>query len=438
MQELTRLGIMEILNDWNYWHRDFETYVPRTEYQRKIRAFRRSGEIIVLSGIRRCGKSTLLKLEMQDLAQSIGKKSLLFINFEDPRFSDHLNTDTLDRIFDTYRETINPDGEVYLFLDEVQQVARWEKWVRTAHDLNKAKIYLTGSSSQLLSGEIATAISGRYLHVEVFPLSFHEFLAFKRIPCQDIGEYLANRIIINRMFREYLRYGGFPRIVSFDEDLKKEELMSYYPTILLKDIVARYRLRNFDLIKKMVEYLLTNDTQQNSIHNVSTALNVSYDTVNDYINYVKQVYLFFEVRNFDYSLKKQLASDIKYYAIDTGFVNVVSFSFSENLGRLYENVVFNELIRRGKTIFFLNANDHECDFITKEGNRVTAAYQVCYDINEKNLDREVNGLIAACKKFGLPFGYIVTESATRKFQKDGVEIRIVPIMGFLLGVGDGV
>jgi len=188
----------------------------------------------------------------------------------------------------------------------------------------------------------------------------------------------------------------------------------------------------------MVEYLLTNDTQQNSIHTVSTALNVSYDTVNDYINYVKQVYLFFEVRNFDYSLKKQLASNIKYYAIDTGFMNAVSFSFSENVGRLYENVVFNEIIQRGKTIFFLNANDHECDFITKEGNRVTAAYQVCYDINEKNLDREVTGLITACKKYGLAFGYIITASATRKFREDDVEIRMVPITGFLLGVGDGV
>jgi hypothetical protein len=436
MQELTKLGIMEILNDWNYWHRDFEKYVPRTEYLKKIRSFRRSGEIIILSGIRRSGKSTLLKLEMEDLAHDVEKKELLFINFEDPRFSDNLNTKTLDRIFEAYRENINPDGEVYLFLDEVQNVDRWEKWVRTAHELKKAKIYITGSSSKLLSGEIATSISGRYLQIEVYPLTFREFLAFNAVECRDIGDYSANRIAINRLFTEYLRYGGFPRIASVDEDLKKEELMSYFHTILLKDIVARYRLRNYDMLKKLVEYLLTNDTKQNSIHSVSSALKYNYDTVNDYIGYLKEVYMFFEVRAFNYSLKKQLVSDIKYYAIDTGFVNAVSFSFSENIGRLYENVVYNELLRRGKTIFFQNENDHECDFIEKEGTCITGAYQVCYEINEKNVEREITGLFMACKKFGLNVGYIITESALKRIKKDGVEIRIIPITGFLLGLSD--
>ena len=148
--------------------------------------------------------------------------------------------------------------------------------------------------------------------------------------------------------------------------------------------------------------------------------------------------MFFEVRAFDYSLKKQLVSDIKYYAIDTGFVNAVSFSFSENIGRLYENVVCNELLRRGKTIFFQNENDRECDFIEKEGTCITGAYQVCYELNEKNVQREITGLIMACKKFGLTVGYIITESSSKRVKKDGVEIRIIPITGFLLGLSDQV
>jgi hypothetical protein len=436
MQELTKLKIIEILNDWNYWYRNFEEYIPRTDYLNKIKLFRRSGEIIVLTGIRRSGKSTLLKLEMKDLANDLEKKDLVYINFEDPRFSGNLNTKTLDMIFDAYRENINPEGDVYLFLDEVQYVDGWEKWVRTAHELKKANIYVTGSSSKLLSGEIATSISGRYLQLEVYPLTFCEFLVFNSIECNNISDYSVNRVAINRLFTNYLKYGGFPRIASVEEDLKREELMSYFNTILLKDILARFRLRNFDLLKKLVEYLLTNDTKQNSINSVSRALKYNYETVGDYINYLTQVYMFFELRNFNYSLKKQLVSDIKYYTIDTGFVNAVSFSFSENIGRLYENVVFNELVRRGKNIFFLNENNNECDFIVKEGTDIISAYQVCYHLNEQNVQREVSGLVMACKKFDLEVGYIITESTSRTVTEEGVRIGIIPITGFLLGIAD--
>lgn len=445
MQELTKLGITEILNDWNYWYRDFEEYVPRAEYLNIIRRFRKSGEIIVLTGIRSSGKSTLLKLEMQDLAQSVGKESLLYINFEDPRFGDSIDTDTLDQIFETYRETINPDGDVYLFLDEVQNVRAWEKWVRTAYELQKAKIYVTGSSSKLLSGEIATSISGRYLQLDVYPLTFREFLAFQNVECNNIMDYSAKKIEIHRLFSEYLRYGGFPRVAMVDVDLKKEELVSYFNTILLKDILARFSLRNFDKLKKLVEYLLTNDTKQNSINSISRALRYNYQTVEDYMDYLSQVYMVSELRNFSYSLKKQLTTETKYYAIDTGFVNAVSFSFpfSQNIGRLYENVVYNELMRRGKIVFFLNEGGAECDFVVQdsianESNSVTEAYQVCYDLNEQNLQREISGIVMACRKFGLGKGYIITESTRKTIVEDGVEIRVVPIAVFLLGFEVGV
>lgn len=440
MQELTKLGITEILNDWNYWYRDFEEYVPRAEYFNTIRRFRKSGEIIVLTGIRRSGKSTLLKLEMQDLAQSVGKEALLYINFEEPRFGDSIDTGTLDQIFETYRETINPDGEVYLFLDEVQNVRSWEKWVRTAYELQKAKIYVTGSSSKLLSSEIATSISGRYLQLDVYPLTFREFLAFQNVECTNIMDYSAKKIEIHRLFAEYLRYGGFPRVAMVDVDLKKEELLSYFNTILLKDILARFRIRSFDKLKNLVEYILTNDTKQNSINSIAKALKYNYEIVEGYLDYLRQVYMISELRNFSYSLKKQLISDTKYYAIDTGFVNAVSFSFSQNIGRLYENVVYNELMRRGNTIFFLNEGGKECDFVVRDGianesNSVTEAYQVCYDLNEQNLQREISGLVMACRKFGLTRGYIITESTTKTIVEDGVEIRVVPIAVFLLGFG---
>lgn len=433
MQEFSKLGIMAILHDWNYWYRDFPRFIPRPEYLEKMQRLRRSDEIIVLTGMRRSGKSTLLKQEMEDLSRKHDKKQLLYINFEDPRFPPAMDASILDRILATYRENINLDKEVYLFLDEIQNVQFWEKWVVSAYELQKARIYLTGSSSVLLSGEIASSISGRYLKIDVYPLTFQEYLLFHNIPYSNINEYTKDRTMINRLFTGYLTWGGFPKVAMLEEDLKKEELLSYFHTILLRDIMGRYKLRNYDILLKLVEYLLTNDTKQNNIHNISKALSISYETTHDYINYLKQVYFFFEVRNFHYSLKKQLPSDTKFFALDTGFVNSVAFSFTENIGRLYENVVCNALIRRGKQVFFFRDSTHECDFIIKEGTRITAAIQVCYHLTGENMKREIGGLLAACKAFDLDTGYIITEQAEKIMEEDGVEIRIVPVVEYLLG-----
>jgi predicted AAA+ superfamily ATPase len=437
MQGLSKLAILEILGEWNYWNRDFETYVQRPAYRSILERYRRSKEIVVLTGIRRSGKSTLLKQEMEALAMSRDKKELLYINFEDPRLSEDADPDTLDLLLETYREAINPDGEVFLFLDEVQNVDRWEKWVRKAHDLKKATIYITGSSSKLLSGEVASSISGRYLQIPVYPLRFWEFLSFNGIECRTIADYSTKRREINQLFDNYLRYGGFPKVVLVDEDLKKEELLSYFNTILLHDILARYGLKNYDMLKKLVEYILTNDTKQNSVNSISKALSYNYATVSDYVDYLKATYMIAELRNYDHSLKKQLRSDVKYYCIDTGFVNAVSFLFSENIGRLYENIVFNEFVRRGQGtgLFFLNEGGYECDFITQEKGRITGAYQVCYELHDKNMEREVAALVMACRKFGLTEGMIITEHQQKTMMADGVRIEVLPVTAFLVGFG---
>jgi predicted AAA+ superfamily ATPase len=202
--------------------------------------------------------------------------------------------------------------------------------------------------------------------------------------------------------------------------------------------MARYSLRNYDLLKKLAEYMLTNDTKQNSVNSISRALGYNYNTANDYIDYLKQVYMLFELRNYSYSLKKQLASDMKYYVTDTGFVNTMSFSFSGNIGRLYENVVFNELKRRNKEMFFLNENGYECDFIVQDAGRITEAYQVCYDLNEDNKKREIKGLLAACSKFGLDEGVIITESSSGVITEGEIKIKLIPVTLFLLGFDWGV
>lgn len=431
MALLTKIQVMEILNDWNYWQKDFIEYLDRPEYQSKLELFRDSGEIIVLTGIRRSGKSTLLKLEMESLSKSVDKKSLLYVNFEDLRLSNCQNDDILSLIFTTYRENINPDQEVYLFLDEVQNVPGWEKWVYTVHELNWANIYVTGSSSKMLSGDIATALSGRYLCIEVYPLTFAEYISFKGVTCNDLLEYTSKKVGINRLFNEYLEFGGFPKITKMNAELKHEGLISYFNTILMKDIIGRHNV-DYTKLENLTYYILSNDTKQNSINSISRALGYNYTTVESYVNALKEVYMLFSIRNYDYSLKKQLKSDNKYYSGDTGFVNAVSFKFSENVGRLYENVVFNEFKRRGYEIFFLNQKGAECDFIVKDRDEIVGAYQVCYDLNNSNLQREIDGIIMACKKFGLEKGYVITESRSELMSFEGVEIEVLAITEFLL------
>jgi predicted AAA+ superfamily ATPase len=434
MALLTKIQVLEILNDWNYWQKDsdaFGEYLDRPEYQDKIKLFRESGEIIVLTGIRRSGKSTLLKLEMKALSEIVDRKCLLYVNFEDLRLYNCDNEDILSLIFTTYRENINPDGEVYLFLDEVQNIFGWEKWVYTLYELNQAKIYVTGSSSKMLSSDISTALSGRHLSIEVYPLTFAEYISFKGLNCGNLLDYTSKKIQINRLFNEYLEFGGFPKIATLRAELKHEDLISYFNTILVKDIAGRYNI-DYNKLENLTYYLLSNDTKQNSINSISKALGYNYATVESYVSALKEAYMLFSIRNYDHSLKKQLKSDNKYYSVDTGFVNAVSFRFSENIGRLYENVVFNELKRRGYEIFFLNQNNSECDFIIKERDEITGAYQVCYDLNNNNLQREVGGVVMACKNFGLDKGYIVTESRSELMRFDGIDIEVMAITQFLL------
>jgi predicted AAA+ superfamily ATPase len=199
----------------------------------------------------------------------------------------------------------------------------------------------------------------------------------------------------------------------------------------VKDIAGRYNI-DYNKLETLTYFLLSNDTKQNSINSISKASGYNYATVESYINALKEAYMIFSIRNYDYSLKKQLKSDSKYYSVDTGFVNAVSFKFSENIGRLYENVVFNELKRRGYEIFFLNQNNSECDFVIKKRDEVVGAFQVCYDLNNYNMQRELDGLIMACKNFGLDKGYIITESRSEIMNFDGIDIEIMAVTQFLL------
>lgn len=223
---MEKLEILEILNDWNYWNKELPSTIPRDFYDKKITSYLENDEIIVLKGIRRCGKSTLLINQIKQLLKNgVNKNDILFVNLEDPRFTNHLSVELLGRIKDVYLEFINPQGKPYIFLDEIQNIPFWEKWVNKEYELGLSRIGITGSNSSMLSSEIASTLSGRYLSIEVFPLSFDEFLRFKGLHVNTKLDFVDKKIELNRAFEEYRQFGAFPKVLAYKEAEKKNCLL---------------------------------------------------------------------------------------------------------------------------------------------------------------------------------------------------------------------
>jgi uncharacterized protein len=426
-----------ILNDWNYWDKPVPEYFPRDEYQERINKYLSTGEVIVLKGIRRSGKSTLLINHIRYLTETgLDKKEVLFINFEDPRFEGDLNTDLLEQIFEVYREHVNNATKPHIFLDEVQHVTQWEKWVLTGYELKRAQFYVTGSSSKLLSREFGTALSGRFLAIPVFPLDFREYLLFTDQPTPDQVTLITQKLAYKIAFNEYLRRGGFPKACSLEEDLSRQEIIMYYETIILKDIVARYNLKNYDSVKKVAFYLLSNIGKYFNLNRVRISLTISYDLVDKYFEYLKDTFLLFEVFQYDHSLKRQFANRRKVYCIDNGILTNTSFRISEDYGRYLENLVFIQLLRKGHEIYF-HQDKKECDFVIKSGLKISQAIQVCRSLqDEETKKRELEGLTEAMETYGLNDGMILTEYEEYEIASKGHRIIIKPVWKWLLDIKD--
>jgi len=430
---LSKEKILEVLIDWNYWDKEFKEIINRPKYDFLLEEHRKSNKPIFLVGMRRVGKTFCLLNEMNNLNLN-NKKQILYVNFEDNRFEGNLNAELLDQIIETYRLYINNNEEIFLFLDEIQNIKGWEKWVRTNYDLKKInKMYITGSSAKLLSKEIATAISGRYLKIKVFPLSFKEFLIFNGIILEDEITLISNKNKYLERFIEYLQVGGFPEIVmEKDNFLRKQILESYFDTLIYKDIVARYNLKDSSKIKKILKFLLSNDTKKSNINSIAKATGMSYNTVEEYISFFKKIFLISEIFEYNYSLKKQYKKDIKYYCNDLSFVNSYSFNFSENKGRVLENVVLNQILREGNEVYYFSDGSNECDFVIQSKKTPKKVIQVCYDLNEDNKERELQGLIVALNEFNLKEGLLLTFDEEDEFEHQGKKIIIKPVWKWLL------
>jgi len=363
---------------------------------------------VVLSGVRRCGKSTLLR----QLAKEA--ENFYYFNFEDARIAGFETAD-FHKLDDILHEEF---GECqHYFFDEVQNVERWELFVRTGLDHGK-KFVLTGSNASLLSRELGTRLTGRHIRTELFPFSYREALEMHRSE--------ANSETLSR----YLQSGGFPDYLRYNKEGGLRELFN---DIVERDIIMRHKLREAKTAKEMALYLLTNTGKEISFNSLKKVFNLgSATTASSFVSFFEDSYLLFTVPKFGYSLKKQIMNPKKVYSIDNGFSSANSASFSEDRGRLLENAVFLHLRRKNREIFYFKEKN-ECDFVVKERNRISSAFQVCYELSEDNKHREINGLTEALNEFDLSEGLILTFDQDDVFNIGDKKIIAMPAWKWMSG-----
>jgi len=428
--------LFEILNEWNYWFRTLPDTYERKRYEEEISKKSKAGEVIVIKGVRRSGKSTLLINEIKRLiSEGMDIKNILFVNFEDQRFRMFDDRTLLEEIKNVYLEYIKPTGDIIIMLDEIQSIPAWEQWVRKEYELSSNRLYVTGSNSHLLSTEFGTALGGRYLDIEVFPLSFGEYLSFNNIMIDSKAALLHHHMTLKQHFNNYITYGGFPKTVLIkDKELKKDIVKSYYDSILLKDIVARYRLKNYLTLHELSLFMLSNSATINAYNRLKNNFSSSFDTIKDYMEYLMNAYIILSINKFDYSIKKQIANPKKFYAIDTGLANAVSFNLSKKLGANLENIVFLELKRRDEEIYYYKTTKGlEIDFLVPRKG-YTQLIQVSATLeNEETRKRELRVFKEAQRELrGESKCMLITLDSSGMVEYNGVEIEIVNVLEFLL------
>ncbi|MCF7912657.1 MAG: ATP-binding protein [Candidatus Cloacimonetes bacterium] len=394
-------------------------------------------QVIAITGIRRCGKSYLLKqIANQLISNGVPRENILLLNLELPSFGSEGSNRILDTIIELYLRLKNPEGRLYIFLDEIQTISEWEIWLKYNYDQKKGKLkfFITGSNSGLLSSEFASRLSGRIIEKLLFPFSFKEYLTARDYTGFSNQELSNNKQQILHYLDQYMEYGGMPELLNVKQvEVKRELLLSYFNTIIFKDIIARYSLRNNQVVPKLALFLLSNSSSLLNIKKLADYLRISKrEVLRDYLDYLEQVYLNFVICKFDYSLKVQLLSQKKGYCIDNGFVNLLPLRFSQNQGKQLENLVFLELKRRGNKVYYYQKNGYECDFIVFDLLQEPGAYQVCHEINENTRKREITGLLAGCQKLGITSGSIITFEQEDEEIIDGVKISTIPYWKWVL------
>ncbi len=415
---------LEKQNPW-WFNETYEMGIARLSYYPSILKYLDTPEILLILGARRTGKSTLLYQLIASLKTN--PKALLFVNLDEPFFQSKADEPTfLSTLIEEYIVQHKELSKFYVFIDEIQNHKYWVQTIKLLHDINKKiKFILTGSTSSLLKNAASTRLSGRYFTTMIYPLTFQEYLDFSGTAKNSLLER-------KNAANSYLQFGGFPRVIlEKDESLKQDLLKNYFQTIYLKDIIFPHNIRNNRDVFDLLYFVLSNVGTPFSYANMAKTLNISADTIKEYLLYAEESYLLYLVTKYDPSVRKQLANPRKIYCLDTGLINSISFKFSENRGRLIENLVFITLIKKQKEVFY-HKETNECDFLIREGRKIVQAIQVTLSLHEESVKRrELKGLLEALNVHHLNEGFIVTESEKETIELEGKKIYVIPLYEWL-------
>uniref|UniRef100_A9A742 ATPase n=1 Tax=Methanococcus maripaludis (strain C6 / ATCC BAA-1332) TaxID=444158 RepID=A9A742_METM6 len=389
-----------------------------------------TNKALAVVGIRRSGKTSILMKLFKETENAI------FFPLDDDRVFP-VTLDTLQEIVKVSKE-MYPDKKITFFFDEIQEIENFELLVKRLVEKEEYKVYLTGSSSKLLSKEIATQLRGRSLSVEVFPLSFKEYLYFRNVTLTDILTEQEHANMLNNL-ENYLNYGGFPEIV-LEEENREDILKNYLDMVVYKDIIERYNVKNTDLLRLFLKFLINSNTKKVSInklanHFKSMGVSVSKNTLYEYLSHLNDSYVIFPLKKYAYSLKESSLSLMKSYVIDNGFIKMYDFKNSSDIGKYLENAVFIELRRRGlvenQELFYYEDDIGEVDFLVKQNEHVSKLINVCYNLNFENYDREIKKLVKIGKKIKCNEVYLVTFDLEKDITEDGVLVKAIPFWKFI-------
>lgn len=391
-------------------------------------------ETIIVTGVRRSGKSYLMKLIWKRMQAEfdVDQNNFLYINFESEKMLDFTIHD-FDLLLQAYGElfSINKQKKIYLFFDEIQNILHWEKFISRIMETEKYKIFITGSNASLLSKEIGTALTGRNIILQLHPLSFVELLRYRtKRKVINNDWYDSERVNeIKKCFASYLILGGFPEVIKSSFRPILEE---YLRNIIYRDIVLRRHIKYEASLREIVLFLTSNIGVPLSLASISKMTKVkNLMTVKNYLSYLEDSFLLYFIPKHSFSVKQQIYNPDKAYICDIGMYNEINLSPGGNTGRALENIVFNELSRRGYNVFYYQ-DKKECDFVFGEKNKITGAIQVSSEINENNKEREIEGLLSAVERFDLKEGFLITTDEEGEITVNNIKIRTIPIYKWLL------
>ncbi len=378
--------------------------------------------VVVISGVRRCGKSTLLQA-----IRAKNKEQDYYLNFDDERLI-HFKVEDFQLLLELFGERFGKQSTFYF--DEIQNITGWERFVRRLHDYGN-KVYITGSNASMLSKELGTHLTGRYQQVELYPFSFLEYLKLNKVEPSLMDPFNTDhKALLKASFNDYFKLGGFP---AFLKSKHAEYLKSLYESVLYRDVMVRNGITNEQEILELMFFVTSNTGKLISYNSLAKVIGVkNATTVKQYLGFLQDAYMLSLVPKYDVSVKKQLHNPKKVFGIDLGLMRQLSFQHSEDHGRLLENVVYLQLKRQAKKVYY-HHNKSECDFVIKEKNSITQAIQVCWSLyDDKTKQREVKGVLDAMTTYQLKEGLILTEDENDRISVDDKIINIMPVWLWLL------